>query len=155
MVIGSDIQPFEGPSIPAPEVYARMMEHKCWEFTATAPHLSSMKKGDLLLFYLGGNHARYFAGEAVVGGEFESLDATSAGAFDRENIPFFAWRVPLTKIRKYSPGQAGLDDMMKMSFVQSRVTRPYVGLLLRTGVRLVTAGDVATIREAVGATAKT
>ncbi|MBI3929090.1 MAG: EVE domain-containing protein [Armatimonadetes bacterium] len=152
LVIGSDIQPFEGSSIPAPEVYDLMMKHQCWEFTGSAPHLDKMKKGDRILFYLGGNQARYFAGEAEVAGEFESVGPKSGGAFDRKQIPFFAWRVPLREIRRYPPRRAGLDEMMDLSFVREKnVDRPYVGLLLRVGVREIAAGDLDRIRSAVSA----
>lgn len=58
----------ESLRIPQVPLYQLMMGHACWEFPASAPHLDKLKTGDLLLFYLGGNTARYFAGESVVAG---------------------------------------------------------------------------------------
>lgn len=148
LIIASDIPPLDGDKVKAPDVYKLMMDHECWEFPPSAPHLSQLKKGDTLVFYLGGNHARYFAGEAVVAGEFEEITRKSAVTFDREKIPFFRFRLPLTKIERYPPEAIGLDDMMELSFAkEKKVTRPYVGLLLRVGMRKLTEADVKLLRD--------
>lgn len=148
LIIASDIPPLEGEAMRAPEVYKLMMDHGCWEFPPAAPHLDRLKKGDTLLFYLGGNHARYFAGEAVVAGEFEEIGKKSATTFDREKIPFFRFRLPLTKIERYPPEATNLDDMMDLSFAREKeVTRPYIGLLLRVGLRKLTDEDVQLLRK--------
>ncbi len=148
LIIASDIPPLEGEAVKAPDVYNLMMDHACWEFPPAAPHLSQLKKGDTLVFYLGGNHARYFAGEAVIAGEFEEIGKKSTTTFDRVKIPFFHFRLPLTRIERYAPGATSLDDMMDLSFAKEKeITRPYIGLLLRVGMRKLTDEDVALLRK--------
>ncbi len=148
LIIASDIPPLEGEAMKAPDVYRLMMDHACWEFPPAAPHLDRLKKGDTLIFYLGGNHARYFAGEAVVAGEFEEITKKSATTFDRDKIPFFRFRIPLSKIVRYPPEATSLDDMMELSFAREKeITRPYIGLLLRVGMRKLTDEDVELLRK--------
>ncbi len=148
LIIASDIPPLEGDTIKAPDVYKLMMDHSCWEFPPSAAHLSLLKKGDTLVFYLGGNHARYFAGEAVVAGEFQEIGKKSPATFDREKIPFFHFRLPLSDIKRWAPEATSLDDMMDLSFAREKqVTRPYIGLLLRVGMRKLTEADVKLLRE--------
>lgn len=148
LIIASDIPPLEGETVKAPDVYKLMMDHSCWEFPASAPRLDQLKKGDTVVFYVGGNHARYFAGEAVVAGDFEELTKKSATTFDRNKIPFFQWRLPLTKIQRYNREATSLDDMMDLSFAQEKqVTRPYIGLLLRVGMRKLTDADIQLLRQ--------
>ncbi len=148
LIIASDIIPIEGDRMPAPEVYELMMKSRCWEFPASAPHLNLLKTGDRLVFYLGGNHARYFAGEATIDGDFQEITKSSPVTFDRKLIPFFHWRIPLTKIERFPPGVIGLDEMMGLSFAREKeVTRPYIGLLLRVGMRKLTEADLTYLRN--------
>lgn len=148
LIIASDIPPLEGEALKAPDVYNFMMDHSCWEFPPAAPHLSQLKKGDTLVFYLGGNHARYFAGEAVVAGEGDEITKKSPTTFDRTKIPFFHWRLPLTQIKRYPPEATSLDDMMDLSFAKEKeISRPYIGLLLRVGMRKLTDEDVKLLRD--------
>lgn len=150
LIIASDIIPLEGERMPAPEVYELMMKFHCWEFPASAAHLDQLRPGARLVFYLGGNHARYFAGEATVEGEFQEITRHLPETFDRKLIPFFKWRLPLSKIERYSPRAAGLDEMMGLSFAKEKeVSRPYIGLLLRVGLRKLTDTDVAYLRKCV------
>lgn len=146
-LIASNITPFEGKTITAPEIYALMMEHECWEFTDSAPHFRKMKAGDNLVFYLGGSKGRYLAGEAVVAGPPERIEKDSPKTFDRSVVPFFTWRTPLRDIKRYKPGAAGLEVVEKLSFASSsKVERKYIGLLLRVGCRKLTVDDLAHIR---------
>ena len=150
LIIASDIIPIEGDRMPAPEVFDLMMRSGCWEFPASAPHLSLLKEGDRLVFYLGGNHARYFAGEATIAGDFQEITKASPATFDRKLIPFFKWRLPLAKIERYPERAAGLDEMMGLSFAREKeVSRPYIGLLLRVGTRELTDADVTYLRNCV------
>ncbi|MEW6281977.1 MAG: hypothetical protein AB1758_25455 [Candidatus Eremiobacterota bacterium] len=151
LIIASDVHPYDGPLISAPDVYRLMMEHRCWEFPTAATYLERLRAGDRLVFYLGGNRGRYFAGEARVAGDIEEITVRSSVTFDRKHVPFFRWRLPLAEIREYPPGRAGLDDMMELSFAREKeVTRPYIGLLLRVGRRDLTDADVALLRQRVG-----
>ena len=154
LIIASDIQPFEGPHIKAPDVLDLMMKHQCWEFPAAAPHLSKLTPGSRLVFYLGGNHARYLAGEAVIDGEFQEIKKNSPVTFDRATVPFFHWRLPLRDLRRYEGKSAGLDTLMKLSFAKEKVTRPYIGLLLRVGLRPLTEEDLEVIRKDAGLVAR-
>ncbi len=155
LIIASDIIPLEGERMPAPEVYDLMMKFRCWEFPASATHLDLLKPGARLVFYLGGNHARYFAGEATVEGDFQELTKASPATFDRKLIPFFHWRLPLSRIERYPPRAAGLDEMMELSFAKEKeVTRPYIGLLLRVGMRKLTEADLTYLRRCVGQPAR-
>lgn len=148
LIIASDIIPLEGNRLPAPEVYNLMMNSRCWEFPASAPHLSQLKRGDRLVFYLGGNHARYFAGEATIDGDFQEITKSSPVTFERKLIPFFKWRLPLSKVERYPAQTIGLDEMMGLSFAREKqVTRPYIGLLLRVGLRKLTEGDLTYLRN--------
>lgn len=146
LAIASDIKPFDDKPITAPEVFDLMMEHGCWEFGESAPHRRHMKKGDRLLFYLGGNHGRYLAGEAVIADAMTPIDDKSPTTFNRDKVPFFSFRVPLKRIRRYPPGELGVDTLAKLSFVRnSDVERKYIGLLLRGGVRKLEAADLALV----------
>lgn len=148
LIIASDIQTLEGEPLKAPDVYKLMMDHACWEFPPTAPHLGHIQKGDTLVFYLGGIYARYFAGEAVVAGEFEQITSKSATTFERKSVPFFHFRLPLAKIERYTPEATSLDDMMELSFAREKeITRPYIGLLLRVGMRKLTDADLQFLRQ--------
>ena len=150
LIIASDILSVDGDCLRSPRVYDLMMGHSCWEFPASASHLSLLNAGDRLVFYLGGNEARYFAGEAVVAGEFQEITRKSLETFDRKLIPYFHWRLPLRSIERYPPHRAGLDDMMDLSFAREKeVSRPYIGLLLRVGLRKLTEADVALLRGRV------
>ena len=149
LFIASTLRPFDGPPISGPDVYDLMMKHKCWEVTASSPHFKKMKPGDTLVFYLGGQKGRYIAGEAVIASDAVPITEKSPVTFDRKQVPYFAWRIPLKNIRRYKAGKAGLDIVESLSFAKdSNVERKYIGLLLRNGCRILTSGDVTLIREA-------
>ncbi len=151
LVIANNIQPYDSRPMKAPDVYAMMMKHRCWEFPPAAPHLGKVKPGDRLVFYLGGSHAKYLAGEGVVDGEFEEINSDSPVTFDRSNVPYFGLRLPLREIQAYPTKDAGLDTLMKLSFARDTdITRPYIGLLLRVGMRVITAEDLKIIRQDAG-----
>lgn len=147
LLIASTLRPFDGLSISGPAVYDLMMKHKCWEVTEAAPHSRKMEPGDTLLFYLGGQKARYIAGEAVIAGEIVPITELSPVTFDRKQVPFFTRRIPLISIKRYEPGRVGLKVIEALSFAKaSSVERKYLGLLLRNGCRPLTDEDVALIR---------
>lgn len=151
LVIANKIQPFSGPLLKASAIFDLMMEHGCWEYTDSAPYFPTMKEGDHLVFYLGGPGARYFAGEARVAGPGQPITKDSPRTFDRENVPFYTWRLPLQDLVRYEPGTVGLDTLAKISWaVESPVERKYIGLLLRVGCRKLTDQDVEQIRKAAG-----
>lgn len=156
LLIASDIVPFDGPKIRAPQVYALMMEHQCWELSERSPFRKEMKPGDTFVFYLGGQHGRYIAGEAKLAGEIQPITKESPVTFDRNQVPFFTLRVPVTDIVRYKPRSTSIDTIAKLSFVKaSDVERKYIGLLLRGGVRKLTDGDLKIIRSAAEVEAKT
>lgn len=149
LAVASTITPFEGPKISGPEVYQLMMSHSCWEFSDRSPHRKEMAEGDLLVFYLGGNQGRYIAGEGRIAGDMSPIEKNSPKTFDRKNVPFFTFRVPLTDIKTYPANTVGMDVVEKLSFVKSStVERKYIGLLLRSGVRRLTVEDVEMVRKA-------
>lgn len=112
------IKPFEGKALSAADIYNLMMDHECWEFTDSAPHFKKVEPGDTLIFYLGGSKGRYIAGEAMVAGPAKPIEKSSPKTFDRSQIPFFTWRMPLGEIKRYKPHQAGLDVVEKLSFTK-------------------------------------
>jgi len=147
-LIASDLKPFEGKALSAADIYDLMMEHQCWEFTDSAPHFKKMEPDDTLIFYLGGPKGRYIAGEAQVAAPAKPIEKNSPKTFDRSQIPFFTWRMPLKNIKRYKAGVAGLDVVEKLSFAKNtKVARKYIGLLLRVGCRKLTAGDLGLIRR--------
>lgn len=147
LLIANDLRPFDGKPLTAVEVYDLMMKHRCWEFTASAPHFRKMQSGDVLVFYLGGPKARYMAGEATIAGKPQPIDDNSPVTFDRSQIPYFTWRVRLRNLRRFVPGSAGLGVLERLSFVKnSTVERKYIGLLLRGGCRPLTPEDLELIR---------
>jgi hypothetical protein len=151
LIIANTVRPFGGKPIPAAEVYDLMMRHGCWEYTDSAPCFKRMKKGDTLFFYLAGQRARYIAGEAVVAGEPLRIEDSSPVTFDREQVPFFAWRLPLKGILRYPPKAVGLEALKRLSFaVESDVPEKYFGLLIRVGVREITVGDAEVLRSQSG-----
>lgn len=148
-LIASDLKPFEGKALSAADIYDLMMEHECWEFTDSAPHFKKMEPDDTLVFYLGGPKGRYVAGEAKVAAPAKPIEKNSPKTFDRCQIPFFTWRMPLKNIKRYKPGVAGLDFVEKLSFAKNtKVERKYIGLLLRVGCRRLTPADVKLIQAA-------
>ncbi len=152
LVVASTVRPFEGPPIKSPQVFELMTSHCCWEFADAAPLFRKIVPGDLLVFYLGGSGARYFAGEAKVAGLPQPIDHKSSMTFDREHVPFFHWRMPLSDIRRYPEHIAGLDVVERLSFArESSVDPKFIGLLLKLGIRTLTRSDVAAIRRSVGA----
>jgi len=151
LVIANKVQPYSGPTLRSPEVFDLMMQHGCWEYTDSAPYFPSMKAGDALFFYLGGPKARYFAGEAQVAGPGQPITKDSPKTFNRNDVPFYTWRLPLKDVARYEPGQVGLQTLEKVSWVvASPVERKYIGLLLRVGCRKLTDEDVLVIRAAAG-----
>jgi len=148
LVIANDLRPLDGQPLTAPEVFDLMMGHHCWEFTSSAPHFRRMQTGDTLIFYLGGNRRRYLAGMATVAGKPEPVTDASPVTFNREEIPYFTWRLPIKNIKRFEPGALGLEVVEQLSFAKnSTVERKYIGLLLRGGVRALTAEDVDLIRN--------
>jgi len=146
LVIANDLRPLDGKPLSAPDIFDLMMSHRCWEFTSSAPHFRKMQPGDSLVFYLGGNHRRYIAGMATVAGKPEPITDDSPVTFNRDEIPYFTWRLPIKDIKRFEPGVLGLEVVEQLSFVRnSTVERKYIGLLLRGGVRALTEEDVKTI----------
>ena len=148
-LIASDLKPFEGKALTAADIYDLVMEHECWEFTDSAPHFKKMEPDDTLVFYLGGPKGRYIAGEAQVAASAKPIEKSSPKTFDRSQIPFFTWRMPLKNIKRYKPGFAGLEVVEKLSFAKdTKVERKYIGLLLRVGCRKITKNDLKLVRTA-------
>ena len=155
LLIASDVVPFDGPRLRAPQVYDLMMEHECWELSERSPFRKDMKPGDTFVFYLGGKHGRYIAGEAKLAGELEPITKKSPVTFNRQQVPFFTLRVPLVDVVRYEAGSAGIDTIAKLSFAkESTVERKYIGLLLRVGVRKLEASDLELIRREANIEAK-
>ncbi len=133
-----------------PEVYELMMQHHCWEFSDGSPHFKKMDSGDTLIFYLGGQKGRYIAGEACIAGPAAAITENSPVTFDRNKVPYFTWRIPLARIRRYEPKKYGLEVVEQLSFARTtKVERKYIGLLLRNGCRVLTDEDVGLIRSSV------
>lgn len=152
LLIASTLRPFDGLPISGPAVYDLMMEHQCWEVTEAAPHFKKMKPGDILVFYLGGQRARYIAGEAVIAGDAVPITKDSTVTFDRNQVPYFTKRIPLRDIRRYEPGRLDLSVVERLSFAKSSpVERKYLGLLLRNGCRPLTDEDVEFVRACAAA----
>lgn len=133
----------------ARSVFELMHQHRCWEFPERSGQ-AKLKTGDQLLFYLG-SRVRCIVGEARVAGPAVPIAKDSPVTFDRNLFPFFAWRMPLEDFEIYPTDGADLDLLMELSFAKSStVTRPYIGLLLRVGMRTLTDEDVKLIRGRAG-----
>lgn len=149
LLIASTLRPYEGRPISGPAVYDLMMKHKCWEVIEAPPHFKKMRPGDTLAFYLGGQPARYIAGEAVIAGNPVRITKDSPVTFDRNQVPYFRWRIPLQDIVRYEPGRVGLNIVERLSFAQnSPVGRRYLGLQLRNGCRPLSDEDLVRLRAA-------
>ena len=154
LIVAADLPSIEGGKLSSQEVFDLMHSHSCWEFPAVSGQ-AKLKKGDLLFFYLGGK-ARRIVGEAVVQGERVAITKDSVKTFDRSLYPYFVWRMPVKNFNLYESNAANLDFLMQLSIAKSsKVTRPYVGLILRVGMRSLSADDVQMIRTTVGETGRT
>ncbi len=152
LVIANDLRPLDVQPLAAPEIFDLMMTHKCWEFTSSAPHFRKIQLGDTLVFYLGGKRRRYLAGMATVADKPEPITDASPATFNREEIPYFTWRLPIKDIKRFEPGALGLEVVEQLSFAKnSTVERKYIGLLLRGGVRALTRDDLDLIRNLAAA----
>lgn len=150
LVIASDLPALEGRPMKARSVLDLMHQHRRWEFPERSGQ-AKLKKGDRLFFYLGSG-VRCIVGEAVVAGPAQPIGKDSPVTFDRNLFPYFVWRMPLEDFQMYPGDGANLDLLMELSFARnSTVTRPYVGLLLRVGMRALTEEDVVLIRKRGGA----
>ena len=150
LLIASDLPALDGPALNARDVFDLMHKHRCWEFPPTGQQ-AKLKEGDLLLFYLG-SKVKHIVGQATVAGPAVPIKKDSPITFDRDRFPFFVWRIPLQDFVLYPSAGADLDFLMQLSFAKgSKVTRPYVGLLLRVGMRTLTAEDITLIQQAAGA----
>lgn len=89
---------------------------------------------------------------ATVAGKPEPITDTSAVTFNREEIPYFTWRLPIKDIKRLEPGAVGLEIVEQLSFAKnSTVERKYIGLLLRGGVRALIESDLELIQQAATA----
>lgn len=148
LLIASDLPPLEGPKMPALEVFQLMQRHSCWEFPAQSGQ-ARLREGDRVFFYLG-SKVRRIVGEAEVAGPALAIQSSTPATFDRNRFPFFVWRMPMRNFLSYQSETADLDFLMELSFARnSTVTRPYVGLLLRVGMRSLTEEDVKLIHQRV------
>jgi len=149
LIIASDLPALEGPSMKARDVFDLMHRNGCWEFPERSGQ-AKLRAGDRILFYLG-SKVRAVVAEATVAGPAVPIEKDSPVTFDRNRFPFFHWRMPLKDFRLYPSEKANLDLIMELSFARtSTVTRPYVGLLLRVGMRTLTDDDVELIRSRAG-----
>lgn len=127
------------------DVLELMRQHHCWEFPERSGQ-ARLQPEDRVLFYLG-SRVQAVVGEARVAGPAVAIEKSSSETFDRSRFPFFAWRMPMKNFILYPTGGANLDTLMELSFAKSStVTRPYIGLLLRVGLRVLTDEDVDLIR---------
>lgn len=65
----------------------------------------------------GGPGGRCFAGEALVAGAGEPITKASPKTFNRDNVPFYTYRLPLKGIVRYEPHKVGLETLEKVSWV--------------------------------------
>lgn len=150
LIIASNLPALEGPSMNARNVFDLMRHHSCWEFPERSQQ-AKIKAGDQFHFYLGSKGNRAIIAEATVAGPAVPIEKASPITFDRNLFPFFHWRLPLRDFQLYPTDKANLDLIMELSFAKnSTVTRPYVGLLLRVGMRTLTEDDVKLIRATAG-----
>ncbi|HHT9138409.1 MAG TPA: hypothetical protein ACFYEK_14345 [Candidatus Wunengus sp. YC60] len=74
----------------APEVFNFLLEKKNWGFWKTKPtrkKIESLRKGDKVVFYIGGQKGKYLAGEATLSSDLckpnrESLNFPERGPLD-------------------------------------------------------------------------
>lgn len=146
LIMASDLPALEGKSLPATEVFNLMHQHSCWEFPERSQQ-ARLQEGDQLFFYLGGK-VKHIIAEATVAGPAVPITKDSPTTFDRNLFPYFIWRRPLRNFQLYEGNGANLDMVMRLSFAsKSTVTRPYIGLLLRVGMRKLTLDDAELIRQ--------
>ncbi len=88
------------------------------------------------------------AGMATVADKPAPINDHSPVTFNRQEIPYFSWRLPLKKVQRFTPGRLGLEIVEELSFAKdSTVERKYIGLLLRGGVRVLTQDDLVRIHR--------
>ncbi|MDQ7821668.1 MAG: hypothetical protein RDV48_02615 [Candidatus Eremiobacteraeota bacterium] len=155
LIVANMINTADGSALSAPEVYETMIDHNCWEFAPTAPHLDKITKDDVLFFYLGAENARYIAGEALVAGDLAEIDQNAPSTFAKRKVSIFTKRLPLKEIVKYKAGHVGPTVMKKLSFVKSStVPEKYFGVHLKDGICALDKNDAQVIRDAAGITEK-
>lgn len=146
LIMVSDLPALEGRAMPARDVFNLMHQHSCWEFPEKSQQ-ARLQEGDRLYFYLG-SKVKHIVAEATVAGPSIAIVKGSPTTFDRNRFPYFVWRRPLRDFKLYEGNGANLDMMMNLSFAsKSTVTRPYIGLLLRVGMRKLTEEDTEMIRS--------
>jgi len=146
LIMASDLPALEGRPMKAQDVFNLMQQHNCWEFPETSQQ-AKLKEGDQLFFYLG-SKVKHIVAEATVAGSATPINKESPTTFDRNLFPYFVWRRPVRDFRLYEGNGANLDMIMNLSFAaKSTVTRPYIGLLLRVGMRTLSPEDAELIRE--------
>ena len=145
LIMASDLPALEGRPMKAQDVFNLMRDHSCWEFPESSQQ-AKLKEGDQLFFYLG-SKVKHIVAEATVAGLATPITMESPITFDRNIFPYFVWRRPLRNFQVYEGAGADLDMMMNLSFAsKTTVTRPYIGLLLRVGMRTLTEEDAKMIR---------
>ena len=145
LIMASDLPALEGRPMKAQDVFNLMHRQSCWEFPESSQQ-AKLKEGDQLFFYLG-SKVKHIVAEATVAGPVTPIAKESPTTFNRNLFPYFVWRRPLRDFRLYEGNGANLDMMMNLSFAaKSTVTRPYIGLLLRVGMRTLTPEDAELIR---------
>jgi len=146
LIMASDLPALEGRPMKAQDVFNLMRDHSCWEFPESSQQ-AKLKEGDQLFFYLG-SKVKHIVAEATVAGAAIPITKESPITFDRNLFPYFVWRCPLRDFQLYEGSAANLDMMMNLSFAcKTTVTRPYIGLLLRVGMRTLTQEDAELIRR--------
>lgn len=147
----SDLPALEGKALPARGVFDLMQQHSCWEFPERSQQ-AKLRESDRLFFYLG-SKVKHIVAEATVAGSAVPITKDSPTTFDRNLFPYFVWRRPLRDFKLYGGNGANLEMIMNLSFAsKSTVTRSYIGLLLRVGMRTLTEEDAILIREHAAAT---
>jgi len=72
-----------GENIASDQTFPQLLEKKNWGFRSSQPirnKIKSLKKNDIIVFYLGGQNCKYFAGEAkLVSNVYPPTRATIGG----------------------------------------------------------------------------
>lgn len=150
MVTASHIKTSKGV-INSRNIYEKMMENRCWEFTTKARLFKNFKKGDCLIFYLAGYGEKQFVGSAEVEAPAYFKTSNDIPILDSKlNINNLIYRILLCNIKTWEKGKPLQQVAEKLSFINStklKLDRRCLGIYIRNSIKKLTEEDYKTLTE--------
>lgn len=142
LFIVSDRLSSDGKKVPGREVYDFLMEKKAWGLHPTTQHRTTIKEGDLIIFYLSGQGGG-FVGTATLS-SVSYVDKTGESDdwwFNKSEINY---RVDITEIDRWEKIKPIQPILSGLSFVKK--TKNW-GVYLQGGIRKISVDDYKVITE--------